>query len=241
MPHAPTLSCGRRGGGSSVGRAPGCGPGGRGFESRSPPLYGFRAGASGEQGILTAAMRFPWNVFRVSSLLAVSVLAGYLWLDALEGRPRRRQPRVSAAVVLRAGRSAGHLRAGRDAAGEPSPARRGTERATAAGRAGAPCCRGSCAHRRANLDGNGLAAADGRRLTVEPVRHTYGCPDGRSHTRSEAGSEADAQAGSHAHANSHSYPGPRADARSRSDARWGRLEPWRARRPRVPRLPFRHR
>ena len=27
-----------RGGGSSVGRAPGCGPGGRGFESRSPPL-----------------------------------------------------------------------------------------------------------------------------------------------------------------------------------------------------------
>ena len=32
-------------------------------------------------------MRFPWNVFRVSSLLAVSVLAGYLWLDALEGDP----------------------------------------------------------------------------------------------------------------------------------------------------------
>ena len=28
----------RRGGGSSVGRAPGCGPGGRGFESRPPPL-----------------------------------------------------------------------------------------------------------------------------------------------------------------------------------------------------------
>src|SRR3954453_3516514 len=27
----------RRGGGSSVGRAPGCGPGGRGFESRPPP------------------------------------------------------------------------------------------------------------------------------------------------------------------------------------------------------------
>src|SRR5207244_1473668 len=26
-----------RGGGSSVGRAPGCGPGGRGFESRPPP------------------------------------------------------------------------------------------------------------------------------------------------------------------------------------------------------------
>ena len=29
--------CELRGGGSSVGRAPGCGPGGRGFESRSPP------------------------------------------------------------------------------------------------------------------------------------------------------------------------------------------------------------
>src|SRR5687768_2479630 len=28
----------RRGGGSSVGRAPGCGPGGRGFKSRPPPL-----------------------------------------------------------------------------------------------------------------------------------------------------------------------------------------------------------
>jgi hypothetical protein len=28
------------GGGSSVGRAPGCGPGGRGFESRPPPLHG---------------------------------------------------------------------------------------------------------------------------------------------------------------------------------------------------------
>src|SRR3954453_5442534 len=27
----------QRGGGSSVGRAPGCGPGGRGFESRPPP------------------------------------------------------------------------------------------------------------------------------------------------------------------------------------------------------------
>src|SRR5580765_5334203 len=38
MPHVPTLSCSRRGGGSSVGRAPGCGPGGRGFESRRPPL-----------------------------------------------------------------------------------------------------------------------------------------------------------------------------------------------------------
>src|SRR6476469_7851713 len=28
----------RLGGGSSVGRAPGCGPGGRGFESRPPPM-----------------------------------------------------------------------------------------------------------------------------------------------------------------------------------------------------------
>ena len=32
-------------------------------------------------------MRFPWSVLRVSSLLAVAVLAGYLWLDALEGDP----------------------------------------------------------------------------------------------------------------------------------------------------------
>ena len=35
--HAARLSCPPRGGGSSVGRAPGCGPGGRGFESRPPP------------------------------------------------------------------------------------------------------------------------------------------------------------------------------------------------------------
>src|SRR5207237_4071027 len=33
----PGLSCLGRGGGSSVGRAPGCGPGGRGFESHPPP------------------------------------------------------------------------------------------------------------------------------------------------------------------------------------------------------------
>ena len=32
------LRCAAHGGGSSVGRAPGCGPGGRGFESRSPPF-----------------------------------------------------------------------------------------------------------------------------------------------------------------------------------------------------------
>ena len=31
------IRCRARGGGSSVGRAPGCGPGGRGFESRPPP------------------------------------------------------------------------------------------------------------------------------------------------------------------------------------------------------------
>ena len=35
----PALSCRGRGGGSSVGRAPGCGPGGRGFESRPPPCF----------------------------------------------------------------------------------------------------------------------------------------------------------------------------------------------------------
>jgi hypothetical protein len=34
----PELSFFTRGGGSSVGRAPGCGPGGRGFKSRPPPL-----------------------------------------------------------------------------------------------------------------------------------------------------------------------------------------------------------
>ncbi len=32
------VPCRGRGGGSSVGRAPGCGPGGRGFKSRPPPL-----------------------------------------------------------------------------------------------------------------------------------------------------------------------------------------------------------
>src|SRR5262245_10166376 len=35
----------RLGGGSSVGRAPGCGPGGRGFESRPPPFWLSHAGA----------------------------------------------------------------------------------------------------------------------------------------------------------------------------------------------------
>ena len=35
----PLDSASRRGGGSSVGRAPGCGPGGRGFESHPPPLW----------------------------------------------------------------------------------------------------------------------------------------------------------------------------------------------------------
>ena len=34
---ACTVSCAARGGGSSVGRAPGCDPGGRGFKSRPPP------------------------------------------------------------------------------------------------------------------------------------------------------------------------------------------------------------
>jgi hypothetical protein len=33
----PRYAVAARGGGSSVGRAPGCGPGGRGFESRPPP------------------------------------------------------------------------------------------------------------------------------------------------------------------------------------------------------------
>ena len=33
------VPCRRHGGGSSVGRAPGCGPGGRGFKSRPPPSF----------------------------------------------------------------------------------------------------------------------------------------------------------------------------------------------------------
>ncbi len=37
MPERPPLDCGARGGRSSVGRAPGCGPGGRGFKSRRSP------------------------------------------------------------------------------------------------------------------------------------------------------------------------------------------------------------
>ena len=42
-----------RGGGSSVGRAPGCGPGGRGFESRPPPsrVPGRRTPAAGGAGL----------------------------------------------------------------------------------------------------------------------------------------------------------------------------------------------
>src|SRR3954452_7145280 len=39
MREAARLRWAPRGGGSSVGRAPGCGPGGRGFESRSPPFH----------------------------------------------------------------------------------------------------------------------------------------------------------------------------------------------------------
>src|SRR4029079_6203819 len=35
---SPRYPASPRGGGSSAGRAPGCGPGGRGFESRPPPL-----------------------------------------------------------------------------------------------------------------------------------------------------------------------------------------------------------
>src|SRR5215207_3013700 len=85
MPHVPPLSCVPRGGGSSVGRAPGCGPGGRGFESRSPPLHFWQGSTSAEAGILGAAMRSPWSVIRISSLFAVAVVAGYLWRDALQG------------------------------------------------------------------------------------------------------------------------------------------------------------
>ncbi len=50
-----------RGGGSSVGRAPGCGPGGRGFESHSPPftrLTERHQGALGETGEAFVTLRF---------------------------------------------------------------------------------------------------------------------------------------------------------------------------------------
>src|SRR5215204_2773556 len=87
MPHGPPLSCARRGGGSSVGRAPGCGPGGRGFESRSPPLSDQPRGPSAEVAILRAAMRFPWTPIRFATLLTVAVLAAFLWRDALVGEP----------------------------------------------------------------------------------------------------------------------------------------------------------
>ena len=40
----PSYHAAQRGGGSSVGRAPGCGPGGRGFESPPPPGTGETAG-----------------------------------------------------------------------------------------------------------------------------------------------------------------------------------------------------
>src|SRR5262245_50702850 len=53
----------RLGGGSSVGRAPGCGPGGRGFESRPPPLR-----------ILTAARRRCQNSRQMGALFA------WLWI-----------------------------------------------------------------------------------------------------------------------------------------------------------------
>src|SRR5215203_6000292 len=106
MPHGPPLSCSRRGGGSSVGRAPGCGPGGRGFESRSPPLTRPGTRVSAPEWILRPAMKFPWGALRVSSLLASAALAAYLWRGALadpssidnvvprEALPRQSQPHV---------------------------------------------------------------------------------------------------------------------------------------------------
>src|SRR3954470_25033072 len=45
-----------RGGGSSVGRAPGCGPGGRGFESPPPPLASsVREGGEGRPHLISAS------------------------------------------------------------------------------------------------------------------------------------------------------------------------------------------
>src|SRR6185436_15926736 len=107
MPHGSPLSCPRRGGGSSVGRAPGCGPGGRGFESRSPPLTRRRARVSAQAGILRPAMKFPWGAVRISSLVASAALAGYLWRGALEDPssldnvfPRAALPRHSQPPVI---------------------------------------------------------------------------------------------------------------------------------------------
>src|SRR5689334_1036844 len=53
----------RLGGGSSVGRAPGCGPGGRGFESRPPPLRNFDGGpeALSEFTAVGGALRLALN------------------------------------------------------------------------------------------------------------------------------------------------------------------------------------
>jgi hypothetical protein len=60
------LSCPLRGGGSSVGRAPGCGPGGRGFESRPPPLL--RTSVS-QPSLVSLA-----NGALVASLIAIAVV-----------------------------------------------------------------------------------------------------------------------------------------------------------------------
>ena len=82
-----------RGGGSSVGRAPGCGPGGRGFESRSPPLRVSRwldeiSTLHPERDaqrivFLDASFEFPWDTERALELAfyrtyAVPSIAGLL-------------------------------------------------------------------------------------------------------------------------------------------------------------------
>ena len=100
----------RRGGGSSVGRAPGCGPGGRGFESRSPPFCRSRLWASAGQGILRAAMRSPWGLHSVPGPVGRRRRGRLSLAGALEEPDAGRG--ASAAGSRAAGGAAGDLRPG---------------------------------------------------------------------------------------------------------------------------------
>ena len=74
--------CFGRGGGSSVGRAPGCGPGGRGFESRPPPLESARTSRLPRRWAgdgLASATKFL--VLALSVLYVVAAIGGLSWLD----------------------------------------------------------------------------------------------------------------------------------------------------------------
>ena len=114
MPHASPLSCERRGGGSSVGRAPGCGPGGRGFESRSPPLC--RLPAMGVRRARNTPLRDEITVDTPSASRAwwrSPALPGYLWRGALE-EPERADRRAPPQALDAVGAAAGDLPARRE-------------------------------------------------------------------------------------------------------------------------------